>query len=232
MTDKLVMASCNHIITLALSKLGVAGGHKKPRAEDLALGLTTLQSLYRALIDTGALGRARDVLVTEDYVARENDRILRLADATGDITLPETVAVTYGLPHLSCGEADYGLASALCGKRPPRNGAFVVINDAASGNTQEAVYDGYANKWMIVSDLNLDDRTEYRTHDGVLLETRTCAAPLSGNANGLAARLAVAMADHYQAALSPTTVRDAERFDAALVHGFGQSKPPLFTTHF
>ncbi len=225
------MASCNQVCTLALSKLGIAGGTKRPRDADLSLALQTLQSLYRSLIDGGALGRPRPVVMDGDYTARENDRILR---RSGDIEFPQLVSEEIGFPScgLYDGSYDYGQATSAYCQRPPRNGAFVVVNDAVSGNSFEVVYDGYKGRWITIGDLTLDDNTEVRDANGVLLEVRTSDAPLSSNINGLAALLALQLADHFVATPSPLTVRDANRFESALVQGLGEASRPAIGNYF
>lgn len=219
MTDKYDMNSCKSVITLALSKLGIAGGDKVPRQADLELGLTTLKSVYRNLISSGALGRAKPRIVDSHTVANENDRILRVAGATGTVELPQTVT-----GHAtSCGDYDYGIRGANDNRpRPPRNGSFVVINDAQTGETGEYIYDSYRNAWTTISDLSLDDEKAIRDSDGTLLEIRTSVAPLSDDLNGLAALLALKLADHFGAQPHPLTVRDSNRFESNLVNGFGE----------
>ncbi len=215
------MTPCIQIITLALSKLGIAGGAKAPQTADLELGLTTLQGLYRNFISSGALGRANNRVVSGDYVAGENDRILRQAGSSGTIELPETVS---SAPNAFVGGYDYGMASHRdCRVGPPRNGSFVVINDAQTGETAEFIYDGYRNAWTSIDDLNLDDGVRVYDPDGSLLEVRTSIAPLSQDINGLAAVLALRLADHYGATLHKMTVTDAVRFEGSLVTGFGEA---------
>lgn len=217
-TYKYDMNSCKSVITLALSKLGIAGGGKAPRQTDLELGLTTLKSVYRNLISSGALGRAKLRIIDCHTVAHENDRILRVAGATGTVELPFTVT---GHP-IGCGDYDYGIRGAYDNRpRPPRNGSFVVVNDAQNGETGEYIYDGHRNAWTTISDLSLDDKTAVRDGEGTLLEIRTSVAPLSHDMNGLAALLAMKLADHFGQQPHPLTVRDSNRFESSLVNGFG-----------
>jgi len=208
------MPNTTSVIKLALSKLGVAGGLKDPRPEDMELGLTTLQSYYRNLITSGALGTARRTLLDsskECYTAGENEIILRTSEEVDDIQLPLSVP-----SDGSCGYDDYGIAWAG-GSRSPRNGKFVVINDAFTGASMEWIYDGYINQWCSIHDLSLDQDSW---------------APLASDINGVAARLAVMMADHYDATLHQMTVRDALLFDTALVQSFGEDTPPMPGNYF
>jgi len=218
------MASAKSVITLALSKIGVAGAAKAPRQADLDLGLTTLQALYRYLISSGALGRARPVIPTADYTARENDRVYRNNGHVGEITLPDVIVDRH-----DCSDSIY-YDDYTSGPRQPRDGAFVIINDANTGNTAEWVYEAYTNRWISVDDLSLQEREEVRDADGNLVYVRpTSEAPLSTrDMNGLAALLSTKLADHYEATPSALTIRDALNWQAGLSNGFGEPERELF----
>jgi len=208
------MTSTLDICTLTLSKLGIAGGTKSPRQEDLDLAMKTLKSLYRHYIQSGTLGRARTTVLTEPmdcYVACENERILRAAEVK-DVTLP-LVLYTAGTYQ---NDDDYGIGTAACAPRPPKHGAFVVINDSYSGQTAEFIYDGYTNSWISIHDMDIT----------------TSNVPLASDLNGISARLATNLADHYDAELHPATQRDALLFDAALVQAFGESENTLPGQYF
>jgi hypothetical protein len=211
------MASCKHIITLALSKLGVASSVKPVRDEDLQLGLSTLISRYRSLIATGGLGKGRHRHVTSDYIARPFDRILKDSTTPITITLPELVSVHDRF------RGDYSYD--VCGdpRHPPRDGSFIVINDAQTGGTEEHIYEGYTNRWISVFDLSLNEYTENRNDAGQIVSiTPESTAPLSfQDENGLAAFLAISLADHYGADLNAVTIRDAGNWQMALVTRFG-----------
>jgi len=208
------MTTPRTIITLALSKLGIAGGAKKPRQEDLDLGLVTLQSYYRFLISSGALGRPRNTVLDEgttDYVAHENESIHRVNPGIQSIELPLTVTDdNNNLISDKYYDCYYG------GVRTPRNGTFVVIVDAISGNSQESIYDGYTKNWCSIGDLDLDESQ----------------APLSSNLNGLASRLAQDLSDHYDAELNQVTVVAGRQFEAALIQGFGDDEHISFANYF
>jgi len=222
------MASAKSVITLALSKLGVSGAGKAPRQSDLDLGITTLQALYRYLISSGALGRARPVTPVDHYTARENDRIFRTAEHATlfQIDLPDIVTDTYA----GCSDSIYYDDPQCSGPRPPREGAFVIINDANTGNTAEYIYEGYTNRWISVHDLSLQEREEVRDANGGILAVKPeSVAPLSyRDMNGLAALLATKLADHYSATPSALTIRDALNWQAALANGFGEPERELF----
>jgi hypothetical protein len=225
------MASCKSIIITALSKLGVASALKGARDEDLQLGLQTLQSKYRSLIASGALGRALPVTVTGNYTTGENERILKKSGHAMTISLPETVTDRWGACHddylgygaLSGFSADYGCSRVDHRPRPPRDGAFVVINDEQTGRAQEWLYDSYVAKWLPIHDLSLSEYGEVRDAEGNISGTTVeSTAPLSAaDTNGLAAALALSLSDHFGAQPSPMTIRDASVWQQALVNRFG-----------
>jgi hypothetical protein len=231
MPDKYMMASTYSIVTLALSKLGISGGTRPARQADLDLGLQTLRSLYRNLISSGALGRANPVTPHGDYTARENDRILRNIDHIGTIALPELVRERASFGHSDQYDFyDY----PVCGRpRPPRDGAFVIINDANSGGTEEWLYEAYTNRWISLHDLTLQEHEELRNDAGNIIGiVEPSVAPLSyRDENGLAALLATKLADHFGAQPSPLTLRDASNWQTSLSTRFGEPEAHLHS-HF
>lgn len=227
------MASCIEIITLALSKLGVAGGTKTPRQTDLDLGLQTLQSTFRMLISSGMLGRANPVAPQGDYTAQENDRIFRTSSATGSITIPELVHDCDRHYNIAFGDY-YDDPYSSTRTRPPRDGAFIIINDATTGNSVQYIYEGFSNRWISVHDLSLDPGGDVLDINGLVVAVNEPSiAPLSmRDANGLAALLATKLADHYAATLMPSTVRDAVAYQVSLSNRFGESEGDVFNDLF
>jgi hypothetical protein len=215
------MSSCRAVITLALSKLGISGGSKPAREADLTLGLTTLTSLYRSLIANGSLGRSRSVVPTGDYIARPNDRILRQSAMIGEITLPDTVCDDYANRAYSYYYDD----DDDCGDRvnTPLDGSFVIINDEASGQTQDWMFEAYTSRWISLFDLSLQEYQEVLDDAGNVVQiVQPSIAPLSfRDDNGLAAMLAMRLSDHYGAQVSPVTMKDAGTWLGALITGFG-----------
>jgi len=212
------MATPLQICTLALSKLGISGGARKPRQVDLDLALDTLKDLYSFYVTSGALGRAINTVLNEPmdcYVAHENERILRASEDVEDIQLPLTIT------RESFNNLDYNslrdVVVPTIGSRAPRHGAFVVVNDAFTSSQMIFIYDGHSNQWCTVNDLTLDEDS---------------FAPLMVNTNGAAARLAVMLADHFSADLHPVTARDALMFDAALVQAMGEFEDIVPGTYF
>jgi len=222
------MTSCKTIVGLALSKIGVSGGVKPARQADLDLGLITLQSLLRALISGGTLGRARPVTIDGGiYTARENDRIQRLA-GMGTVIRPDTITEELADLH-TCGSVEFYDYPVCAPPRPPRDGAFVIINDTSTGNTEEWIYEGYTNRWISLHDLSLDESGEVRDDQGHIIAVKAdSVCPLAArDANGLAALLATKLADHFGQTPSPLTLRDAQAFLASLANRFGEPETHL-----
>jgi hypothetical protein len=227
------MTTCTDIITLALSKLGVAGGLKAPGEVDLNLGLTTLQSYYRQLISSGKLGRVRPVSPIGDHIAGENERIFRASDFRGVIDLPTFIVEAWHGGDFRICHYDHHPADRTM-PRPPRDGAFVIINDARSGNSEDYIYDGYVNQWVGIHDLNLGHGENVTDANGNIIDVVPPSVPPLANrdANGLAALLAVKLADHYGQTPSALTLRDANAWEAALLNGFGDPVDTLRPSYF
>lgn len=212
------MATCRATVNRALRKLGKLAAGREARDADATDVLESLRGLYRSLINSGTLGRGREVIPTSDYTANENERIFRNSDVTGaiEITLPELVRDTLGMP------AEYGsrwvppASTTDADLRPPRDGAFVVISDAYSGETQEYIYDGTLCRWFLLSDLTLDD-----------------TAPLSHrDPDGLAAMLASQIADEFGGDVLPATGRLAALFQTNLTHRWGMPRREAYGTYY
>lgn len=86
------MTTVRDIVTLALRQARVVGIGRTPRAAESDEGLVAMQSLFDSMFSGGLLGPFTDVYATEDYTAKENERII--AD-NATITIPDTIEV-YG----------------------------------------------------------------------------------------------------------------------------------------
>lgn len=196
------MATCRLIVSMALRKLGRLGAGREPRVADQTDVLAALQGLYRSWIDAGTFGRLSDVVPLTDMTASENQRIIRDA-TTITVTLPEFVPalanpLPYGAlyPATSSGTYDYD-------KRPPHDGSVVQIKDTVGGNVESYIYDGTRREWVEIDALQLDDE-----------------APRSNDPHGLAACLAVEVADEFGAEIGAATQRQAARFLTAITHNY------------
>lgn len=206
------MPTCRDIATGALRKIGVLGAGREPRQVDLDTALVALRGLYRRYVTSGALGRLRDVIPTTDYVAGENERVLRMHDGCDEVTLPMRVPVAarFGDPF------DYGSrwvppqGTRIEQTRPPRDGAVVQLNDAFTGTETLWIYDGQSNKWQYVTVIALDDQ-----------------APLADrDPEGLKAALAMEIADEFGGGLGEVTARRAREFESALAYRWSHDRGP------
>ena len=190
------MATCRLIVNSALRKLGRLAAAREPRVADQTDTLAALQGLYGSWVAAGAFGRLTDVVPLTDYVARENERIIRTS-ALITVTLPAMVT-SYGEPR------PYNEERAAMDARPPRDGAVVQIKDEVGGNVETWIYDGTEREWVTIDALQLDK-----------------TAPRSGDdPEGLAAVLALEVADMFGADVGAGTMRQANRYLVTLTHRY------------
>lgn len=196
------MATCRWIVNTALRKIGRLAAGREPRTADATDTLAALQGLYGSWIAAGAFGRLTDVIPTADMTAAENQRIIRDEDVI-DVTLPEYVpAYSIPLPYGALWPAvtqpiDYA-------NRPPRDGSVVQIKDTVGGNVQTWIYDSTLREWTVIELLQLDSEAP---------RSRT-------DPQGLAACLAVAVADMFAAEVPQTTAMQAAAYQTAMTHRY------------
>jgi hypothetical protein len=90
----------------------------------------------------------------------------------------------------------------------PRDLSAVVISDATGGMTSSWLYDGHIKKWEQIDQLQLDDEAPRSTADR----------------EGLAALLALELADSYGIDIGPATVRQANRYSVAMTSRYGMRR--------
>lgn len=213
------MASCLQIVNSSLRKLGVLASGREARSVDRDDAFQQLVDLYRQLVSQGAFGRLRDVIPLSDYTAFGNERIFRNQSATLQITLPETVANwqfwndlyifgSYPNEPTSTAQA-YDVTT-------PRDCSVVSIIDAFVPGTYDFIYDGQIKQWQGLYDLTI-----------------TSEAPLSfRDPQGLAAILAVQMADETSGTIGPSTLRQAQSFMTQLTSRFSAPSEPVQGVYF
>lgn len=211
--------TCRNIVNGALRKIGKLAGGREPRAQDSTDALDSLRALYSYLVNSGAFGRMADVVPTgSSYVAGENERIFRNSSETLDITLPELVRVdAYCSPRPYPEEYPvYTTDHVNYGMRPPRDCAFVAIQDAFTAQTVEYLYDSQLKLWTPIKGLTLDD-----------------PAPLADrDADGLKCLLAIRINDEFGGAVGDMTVRQAGQFMQALTVRFSSPSTIGRTEYF
>lgn len=219
------MATARQITNSALRKIGRLGGGREPRLSDQTDVLAALQGMYTAWIAAGSFGRLEDVVPTgTSYVARGNERILRISESQMSVTLPELVDESsfqdygrertgyYGTVVTVDTDETTGVVTVdvqpgqpLNYSVTPRDGSPVVIADREGGQVGSWLYDGTAKRWERLDMLQLDSQAP-----------RSLADP-----DGLSALLALEIADTFGAEVGPTTQLQAARYRMAMTHRFG-----------
>jgi hypothetical protein len=82
------MATVRDIITTAMRRARIIGLGRAPKAAEADDGLVALQGYYDGLFAHGPFSALADVYTTENYTAKENERIV--ADGA-TITIPDTL---------------------------------------------------------------------------------------------------------------------------------------------
>lgn len=127
------METVRDLIKAGMRKAGVLASGRDPKAAELADGLDVVQGLYDGWATNGMFGCLTEIIATEDYEAREGERVR--ADTGVTVTLPTTIT--------ECGEdrTPYDLAM------------IVVVQDGAS---QVSIYDAFAGAWVRLDGLTVD----------------------------------------------------------------------------
>lgn len=123
------MTTVRDIITQALYRTGVVGLGRSAKDAEAANGLFILQGMIDGWFASGVLGALTDIRVTDDYTAKEFERVY--ADGA-TVTLPDTID-------------ENGVV------RTPKDLAVIVIDD---GSTRKFVWEG---AWIECTALALGD---------------------------------------------------------------------------
>ena len=211
------MSTVAQIITSAYRHLGIVGGQgAQPSKWDSADALFVLQSIIRGLINSGAVGRMRDVVPVGSYVAGENERIYRTQDdPTQEIELPDLVGSKENI-SFHYGRTGYDPNDV----RPVRDGAFVSIVDSISGGVVDFIYDGQQKRWIAISSLavDYDDSADAQAQLATVL---AMDCPFSfGDPNGLSAYLATQLAPQFGSSIPAATSLASRNFLIALTHSY------------
>ncbi|HXV00650.1 MAG TPA: hypothetical protein VG166_09140 [Caulobacteraceae bacterium] len=155
------MPTARSVIKDALRALKVLAPGDMAHVDQLNAGLSGLQNLIQELHE--GRGPLRDVDVSADWIADENQRVRIEDGASVTVTLPNSVRMIGGLDPY-----DYGfITSAQSGQvqgstgpadgvlwRPPRDGSRIEI----VGTTQQLFfYRADLNEWVNALDIRLDD---------------------------------------------------------------------------
>jgi hypothetical protein len=132
------MTTCREGVTRTLRYLGlVSEGQPAPSAYDAQNALQALQNVYLEFISAGRFGPSTDVLISADYTASENERVINETVTDYTISLPDTIDTTD-----ACGATV---------TRAPYDRSFVIV---AGGST--FLYDADLAGWQEIEALTLD----------------------------------------------------------------------------
>ena len=211
------MATIRKIINSAYRQLGIIGGEgQKPSNWEYADAISALQSAIRGLVNSGALGRMRDVVPIGSYCAGENERVFRVHDDPLQIiTLPDLIGSheNYTL--------DYGRAVPdTANLRPVKDGAFVSIVDSVSGGIQDFIFDGQTKRWISIANLKIEyDETD--NSKAMLETTLDSSCPFAfANPLGLSSYLALQLAGEFGSKIPEVTALNSRNFLIAITHSY------------
>lgn len=177
--------NCLQLITRSLRMLRVTGGVREVPANMTAPALEILQSLILSLPGST---HWTEVEAAAAYTAGENERIRVTVAGSVTITVPSAVSSAHGVLYC-CDQVE--LVCSGGSDRAPRDGARVQICTISGGATTEATYRYCA------------DRGEWLRADSLVL---TSTVPVNADLeDGLAALLAVRLADEFGRDLRPVT---------------------------
>lgn len=171
------MSTVRQVITTTLRWLNVTG-RNVPKAYQAADALEDLQTLYLELISEGA--DLQDVLITGNYTAGENQRILDTLAPTAVVSFPATINTPLTNPRFNY-LTDAAVNNTL---RAPTDFSTIVL---AGSTPQTVVYDANLGAWVSIEGLALDDAAPWSVYLG----------------QSLVAMLAAVIADSYALQLSP-----------------------------
>ena len=194
--------TCQTIITRALSKLGIATAGVTPRTADNDLGLQALKGVLHNLITSGTFGTLTDVIpAVTSYEAGENERVVN--DGTITVTLPDSVPLYYT-------QGDYGMVSYNSDEssiRPPRHMSVIEEVNTSTGAITTNIYDAQLRAWVDINALAVGDDCPLALRDE----------------NGLAALLAIHVADEFGQQPTNLTLKAAFAYKAGLAHNWSEA---------
>lgn len=205
-----MVETCGDIGTKALKKLGVLRAGGEMTAADAADMLASLSSQYIEWVTGGTFGRVYNTPVSSSgtVTASPNQHINILTPDEVTVDLPATVEWFYWENWRPCRDYGWGLSIPFGGSdglNVPRDKAVVMVTDQYGATRATYVYDGTVQRWMRVDSLTLTDE-----------------APLSARGpDGLAAVMAMRVADDYGLTPGQATIMAANRYKLALVSNHG-----------
>lgn len=191
------MVTVRQTITRALRKLRVVASGDEPTAAEAADGLAAVQGMFDQWASGGMFGRLGEYLGDDQGVTFNTDAYGR------EVVLWE---VHPGDPTV---ELPIRVRDAFTGNlRPPAHLSFTEIVDETTGIRKTFLYDARKAQWVRLDNLTLDSEM-----------------PLAGSgAEGIAAALALRIAEEFGAQPGPLLVREAGRFTFSLSTRYGEER--------
>lgn len=188
------MATCNDIVSKALGRIRQTRVGEVPTGAEAEDAMGALQGLYDGWVSSGLFGRLNDTIISGDYTALEQDRVIN--DGNYTVTLPLQYSNTFTMGSYYPIMPDERIYTYLQTDvaRPPRDLSMIEVQDA--GTPRRYLYSGHLRKWVSILNLKLTD-----------------VAPLSERgATGLASCLAEVLSDEYGEPCGPDVQKRAALF--------------------
>lgn len=184
------MATVRAIVNGAFEDTGITGEGETPSDAMGDTGLELLKSLYRHLIVAGTLGQMTGRLVTADYEAGENERVMNSTASAVTITLPTTVEA-----ETTSDATDSAVDTA---NRQPRHLSVVEV---VADTPDASIYDAAIGAWVSVDGLTLNS-----------------TAPLGiSHRMGIQSMLAVRLCSRFQVPVPDGIANEARAGRAAMI---------------
>ena len=222
------MAQCRTLIDSALRRLGVLGSGQDALDDEYNDVLAVFPSFYRQLVNSGALGELRDVVVYDDYIAGNNQHIKRMGQYSQRIVLPSVMDQTsriVGDMQIVFWPSDAPvplnrLPPTQNGARTevttPRDGSVVYISDDVSGGTTRFIFDGTTKQWTNVDEFTLDAEAPLSDRDVV----------------GFTAWIAYLIADEFGKTITPLMMDQLNQFKSALANRWNSPERSTPATYY
>jgi hypothetical protein len=210
----LTVATCQDIAAKAMQRLRLLSSGESPTGQEAEDIMLVIQSMYDTWISDGLFGRMNDTVISGNYTAQEQDRVIN--DGGYTVTLPITIQPRIPSGYYYGDWPDNGLWSALqtSSPRPPRDLSLIAV--VASGATTHSIYDARLRAWVKLDGLALTD-----------------IAPLSNRGfSGLASIVAEKIADDFGASVTPGVQQEATSFRWGLSSRYSSQRVEAMQDYF
>ena len=208
------MTTCNDIVRMAMGRIRQLRAGENPQGNEAADGMIFLQGLYDGWVSSGLFGRLNDTVISSDYTALEQDRVIN--DSNYNVTLPLTYTASFPTGSYYPTWPDDRMWAYLQSAqiRPPRDLAMVEILDA--GALKRYLYSAHLRQWVQINGLALTDTAPLAEH----------------GAMGLASCLAEVMGDEYGEPVGPNVREQATQFKWGLSSKYDSQRVGAMQAYF